>query len=89
MSKKNHYEKREIHYFDWFSVVISNECDYYLEFNNGDDYLILSPDGSIEHNRISAWIESPDRVESDFDHNVQDYEDYIEEQRLDAENDYY
>jgi len=80
---------KEIHCFDSFSVSVSNGGDYYLEFDSGNEYLILSPNGSVEHDQMEAWIKSPDRVESDFDHNVKDYEDYIEEQRLDAENDDY
>jgi hypothetical protein len=57
---------KAIHEFKNLTVSRSIGGDYYVEHDNGQDELILSPSGSAEHELFIAWIESPDREEEDF-----------------------
>lgn len=56
----------ELHSFETFSVSRSIGGDYFIETDQGEEILILSPSGSDEHKQESQWIESKEREEADF-----------------------
>lgn len=62
-----------IHGFENFSVVQSISGDYFIETDNGEELLILSPNGSYEHERQAEWIRSTDRTEDDFENGLQNF----------------
>lgn len=60
-----------IHEFDLFSISRTAGGDYVAEMDwsqmdEADEILLISPNGSAEHEREIHWIEDPKHKEADF-----------------------
>jgi hypothetical protein len=58
---------QEIHSFKKFSISEGASGDIYKEFDDGSEELLISSSGSREHEKLVAWMKSPDRVQEDFE----------------------
>lgn len=59
---------QEIHSFSKLSISEGATGDIYAELDSGHEVLIISSNGSDEHERICEWHRSSERTEDDYNY---------------------